>query len=206
MPSNFRETTLAVWGVSYTVRTEMEGRVQTEAQLEAAHTRNVKAKLTEAYGTKKAAKAAAVRRAAKKKPTGAIWNGYRYIYHEKEGEKEARRIERRAFTAPVNRYAGMRRPLPKVTYTFPEIPESVREFYEEIPPQEIVIREKEPVMARREIRIRTCDACAKKGVEKEAAGLINIMGDEYDMCDEHGERFRGYFADLLKSTPDTAAA
>lgn len=59
-------------------------------------------------------------------------------------------------------------------------------------------------MAREVIEKITCDACTKKGLEVAGTVALTIMGDHYDLCDEHGERFRGMLAAALGSTTDTA--
>lgn len=59
-------------------------------------------------------------------------------------------------------------------------------------------------VARKVIEMVTCDPCAKTGVEQEATTELTIMGDSYDLCEPHGEKFRGYFKDLLGSAVPTA--
>ncbi|MFD4608264.1 hypothetical protein ACFWOT_09120 [Streptomyces sp. NPDC058440] len=59
-------------------------------------------------------------------------------------------------------------------------------------------------MARRVVETITCDACAKKGAEVAGTVTLVIMGDKYDLCDEHGNRFRAMLADALGNTGDTA--
>jgi hypothetical protein len=52
-------------------------------------------------------------------------------------------------------------------------------------------------MARKVIEEITCDACATKGEERDAAGKLTVLGDEYDVCDEHGQKFKVWFAEAL---------
>ncbi|MFJ9900234.1 hypothetical protein ACIQPR_43590 [Streptomyces sp. NPDC091280] len=87
----------------------------------------------------------------------------------------------------------MRQPFPTVRYTS-QIPESVREFYELIEDTEGAI-----VMARKVIEVEQsmCDACDSKGEEVEAVGTLEIFGDKYDLCDEHGQKFKLWFAEAL---------
>ncbi|MET8164672.1 hypothetical protein ABZT34_10490 [Streptomyces sp. NPDC005329] len=49
-----------------------------------------------------------------------------------------------------------------------------------------------------------CDACAKKGEERDAITSLSVAGDSYDLCDEHGEKFRAYFEALFTSEMTTA--
>lgn len=52
-------------------------------------------------------------------------------------------------------------------------------------------------MARKVIEEVTCDACTKKGVESAGTVVLSIEDDRYDLCDEHGERFRKMLRDAL---------
>lgn len=52
-------------------------------------------------------------------------------------------------------------------------------------------------MARKVITEITCDGCRKKGLEVPGTVSLTIMGDEYDLCDEHGERFRALLDEAL---------
>ncbi|MEV5677445.1 hypothetical protein [Streptomyces sp. NPDC052179] len=52
----------------------------------------------------------------------------------------------------------------------------------------------------------TCDACAKKGVEVNGTVVLMIMEDRYDLCDEHGARFRDQLAAALAPAVDAALA
>lgn len=56
------------------------------------------------------------------------------------------------------------------------------------------------------VEIVTCDGCTAKGEEREAVTSLDIAGDSYDLCDEHGERFRAYFADLFNVKSTTAVS
>ncbi|MDX3206082.1 hypothetical protein [Streptomyces scabiei] len=47
------------------------------------------------------------------------------------------------------------------------------------------------------ITVVHCDACAKKGDEQDASTTLSIAGDSYDLCDQHGEKFRAYFEALF---------
>ncbi|WP_333745364.1 hypothetical protein [Streptomyces sp. IBSBF 2950] len=49
-----------------------------------------------------------------------------------------------------------------------------------------------------------CDACAKKGEEQDANTTLSVAGDSYDLCDEHGEKFRAYFEALFTAEMTTA--
>lgn len=61
-------------------------------------------------------------------------------------------------------------------------------------------------MARKVIESVTCDACAKKGVEVNGTVVLMIMEDRYDLCDEHGARFRDQLAAALAPAVDAALA
>ncbi|MGW5773127.1 hypothetical protein ACWEVY_28745 [Streptomyces longwoodensis] len=51
----------------------------------------------------------------------------------------------------------------------------------------------------------TCDGCKKKGVEDVPATVeLKIAEDEYDLCGEHGERFRNMLREALGGIADTA--
>lgn len=185
MTSDFRETGLRISGESLTVRTEKGGKIRNDAQLEAAHMKAVKEAITKARQ----------KELLKGELEGAVPGTE---YYEKRMKACAPKPVR------FSDHKRTRRPFPKVSYTFPEIPENVREFHEEIEPQEIVIRREEKVMARMVIEKVTCDACSKKDVEREATTDMTIMDDHYDLCDEHGTKFRGWFAEALGTTGSTA--
>ncbi|MGJ3559656.1 hypothetical protein ACR6C2_16930 [Streptomyces sp. INA 01156] len=60
-------------------------------------------------------------------------------------------------------------------------------------------------MARKVVTTLLCDACAKKGLEDVSATVeLKIADDEYHLCEEHGERFRGMLRDALGVTTVTA--
>ncbi len=59
-------------------------------------------------------------------------------------------------------------------------------------------------MARKVVETVTCDACTKKGLEVPGTVSLTIMGDAYDLCDEHGERFRASLAEALGPAVDVA--
>lgn len=59
-------------------------------------------------------------------------------------------------------------------------------------------------MARKVIETVTCDACAKKGLEVAGTVTLAIMDDRYDLCDEHGKRFRDQLAVALAHSPAAA--
>ncbi|MFF1450183.1 hypothetical protein ACFVYF_18890 [Streptomyces sp. NPDC058274] len=53
-------------------------------------------------------------------------------------------------------------------------------------------------MARKVVETITCDGCKKKGLDDVPATIgLKIANDEYDLCEEHGGRFREMFAQLL---------
>ncbi|MFF4706912.1 hypothetical protein [Streptomyces sp. NPDC001297] len=47
------------------------------------------------------------------------------------------------------------------------------------------------------VEVVHCDACAKKGEERDATTGLSVAGDSYDLCEEHGEKFRAYFEALF---------
>jgi hypothetical protein len=59
-------------------------------------------------------------------------------------------------------------------------------------------------MARKVIETVWCDACAKKGLEVVGTVTLTIMDDRYDLCDEHGKRFRDQLAAALAPSLDAA--
>jgi hypothetical protein len=59
-------------------------------------------------------------------------------------------------------------------------------------------------MARKVIETVTCDACAKKGLEVDGTVTLTIMEDRYDLCDEHGKRFRDQLRAALAHAVDVA--
>lgn len=60
-------------------------------------------------------------------------------------------------------------------------------------------------MARMVITKVTCDGCKKKGLD-DVPGTVSltIMGDEYDLCDEHGNKFRALLAEALGDAENMA--
>ncbi|MFF4245213.1 hypothetical protein ACFYY2_12150 [Streptomyces sp. NPDC001822] len=59
-------------------------------------------------------------------------------------------------------------------------------------------------MARRVVETVTCDACSKKGLEVTGTVTLTIMDDSYDLCDEHGARFRDQLRAALAPSLDVA--
>lgn len=59
-------------------------------------------------------------------------------------------------------------------------------------------------MARKVIETVTCDACSKKGLEVAGTVTLTIMDDRYDLCDEHGARFRDQLRAALAPSADAA--
>jgi hypothetical protein len=60
-------------------------------------------------------------------------------------------------------------------------------------------------MARKIITTIYCDGCKKKGLgEIPATVELKIDGDEYDLCDEHGSKFKGLLREALRDTEDMA--
>ncbi|MFC9231369.1 hypothetical protein ACFTZI_20805 [Streptomyces decoyicus] len=57
---------------------------------------------------------------------------------------------------------------------------------------------------RKMVEVTQCDACGKKGKEREATTALSVAGDSYDLCDEHGKKFRTYFAALFSTEKMTA--
>jgi hypothetical protein len=56
------------------------------------------------------------------------------------------------------------------------------------------------------IEVVHCDACDKKGEERDATTALSVAGDSWDLCDEHGEKFRAYFEALFSKTTTNADA
>ncbi|MFJ8699477.1 hypothetical protein [Streptomyces ardesiacus] len=60
-------------------------------------------------------------------------------------------------------------------------------------------------MARKVITEITCDACKKKGSGDVPATVeLTIGEDAYDLCEEHGERFRVMLGEALGGPTNTA--
>ncbi|MEV0471009.1 hypothetical protein [Streptomyces prunicolor] len=59
-------------------------------------------------------------------------------------------------------------------------------------------------MARKVITTITCDGCKKKGMEVPGTVGLTVMGDEYDLCDEHGNKFRALLAEALGDAANPA--
>ncbi|MFJ4879913.1 hypothetical protein ACIP93_32565 [Streptomyces sp. NPDC088745] len=115
MADQFRETTVRVAGVDHQVRTEIEGRVRTVAQLESAHAKAVKAKIAELRGANiPAYRAAVVAAEATSERMGNRWL-------EEQDAVRARAILRRAERGTVvshaSPWAADLRPLPKFRFT-----------------------------------------------------------------------------------------
>jgi hypothetical protein len=202
MASKFRETTLTISGNTFTVRTEKDGKARTDEQLEAAHTKAVKQAIANAriFLTVEPWYRDCLEHAEtfdwdENKLGTPNYNGAgrKKAYLDDIAEQYESRVKRCAVKSVQYRDAKkLRRPFPGPTYTFPEIPESVRDLYEEIEEEERAI-----VMARKVIETVTCDACHQKGEERDAVGRLTVFGDEYDLCDEHGQKFKGWLAEAL---------
>ncbi|MGV9693422.1 hypothetical protein ACWDUX_30440 [Streptomyces sp. NPDC003444] len=52
-------------------------------------------------------------------------------------------------------------------------------------------------MATITITTNLCDACLTKGEETEAVTDMHVVDLFYRLCEMHGERFRGFFAESL---------
>ncbi|MCT6776092.1 hypothetical protein ACFCZ4_06695 [Streptomyces microflavus] len=61
-------------------------------------------------------------------------------------------------------------------------------------------------MARKVIESVTCDACSKKGLEVDGTVVLAVLDDRYDLCDEHGKRFRDQLRAALAPSADAALA
>jgi hypothetical protein len=59
-------------------------------------------------------------------------------------------------------------------------------------------------MARKVVETITCDGCKKKGIDAPGTVSLTIMGDQYDLCDEHGNKFRALLAEALGDTGNAA--
>jgi hypothetical protein len=191
MAGNFRETTLTVSGNKFTVRTEMGGSILTDAQLETAHTKAVRQAITNA---RVVLNVEPWFRDCIEHADNSDWSEDRKeSYLEGIAEQYDERVERCVpKTVKYRDVKKLKRPFPGPKFTYPQIPESVRDLYEEIEEEERAI-----VMARKVIETVTCDACHQKGEEREAAGKLVIFGDEYDLCDDHGQKFKVWFGEAL---------
>lgn len=124
----YRETVLTVAGVERIVRTEMGGKVRTVKQLEAAHTKTVKAALVEMRRANLPALEVAAKDAERlAADPHAGWA-------VKDAAKRARNIARRAERGTLHSHgtydvATMRKPHPPVRYT-----ETVPEYLVEVEP------------------------------------------------------------------------
>lgn len=121
-----RETTLTVAGVEHIVRTEVGGKVRTVKQLEAAHTKAVKAALVELRRTNLPALEAAAKKAEAKAVRGT--------WLDKDEAKRLRNAVRRAergtlYSCGTYDVATMRKPHPPVRFT-----ETVPEYLVEVEP------------------------------------------------------------------------
>ncbi|MER6382109.1 hypothetical protein ACWDBD_38805 [Streptomyces sp. NPDC001118] len=60
-------------------------------------------------------------------------------------------------------------------------------------------------MARKVITTIYCDGCKKKGLGEVPATVELTVGDDaYDLCDEHGDKFRALLAEALGAAEDMA--
>ncbi|MFF9649699.1 hypothetical protein [Streptomyces sp. NPDC014622] len=60
-------------------------------------------------------------------------------------------------------------------------------------------------MARKVVTTIYCDGCKKKGLgEVPGTVELKIADDEYDLCDEHGGKFRALLAEALGNTENAA--
>lgn len=153
----FRETQLTISGRSFTVRTEMGGKIRTVKQLEAAQfeavreaivaarTEAVDARYRDMLPTDKAAQAAT--ESARKwytdsgkvelSPHGAdavakAGENYRERTLAVADRVRADGLKRVTPRLPAFEDAArLRKPFPPVKYTYPAVPDSVREFMEE---------------------------------------------------------------------------
>ncbi|MEU3825244.1 hypothetical protein AB0F36_07950 [Streptomyces sp. NPDC029080] len=57
---------------------------------------------------------------------------------------------------------------------------------------------------RKVIEVTHCDACDKKGEEREATTALSVAGESWDLCNEHGLKFRDYFVALFNTEMTTA--
>ncbi|MFF5655229.1 hypothetical protein [[Kitasatospora] papulosa] len=99
--TDFRETTLTVYGVTQTVRTERTGRVRTVKQLDTAHTKAVRTALTELHEAGKGDALAAAEKAAKKAEAAAYNHGSGpLLVRAQEARAHVKHLQNRKFTAP----------------------------------------------------------------------------------------------------------
>lgn len=94
-----RETTLYIFGARHVIRTEMGGKIKTEAQLEAAHAKAFKAAIVAAHE----------RHAAELEADG-------YPYGDKVREDGKRMAAGRAWGRSRADYVDCRKGFPKVSY------------------------------------------------------------------------------------------
>jgi hypothetical protein len=60
-------------------------------------------------------------------------------------------------------------------------------------------------MARKVITTIECDGCKKKGLDDVTATVeLKIDGDEYDLCPEHGSKFKALLREALGTVENTA--
>lgn len=133
MTTAHRETTITVYGVTRTIRTEQTG---TTRQLEAAHTKAVKAALEELHAAGKGAALASARAAAE--AAGAKSRNHHsglFLIEAQRLRDRVARIEKRKFTAPAGgRYPAMRRPFPPVKCDIDVTDPRVADYHEAITP------------------------------------------------------------------------
>ncbi|MDX2794054.1 hypothetical protein [Streptomyces scabiei] len=133
--NDFRETTIRVAGVDRVIRTEIDGRVRTVKQLEAAHTKTVRATIVEMRRENlpnlKAA-AAKAELAAKESPYSSL-----ALANAKATKGFVRQAERGTLPSyGTYDVATMKKPFPKARFTG-EIPE----YFMEIEPGHFVTEE-----------------------------------------------------------------
>lgn len=97
----FRETTVTVYGVTRTIRTERTG---TTRQLETKHTKAVRAALTEMHEAGKGGALAAAEKTAKKAEAAARHHASGPELREaQDARRRVKEIQTRKFTAPRSR-------------------------------------------------------------------------------------------------------
>jgi hypothetical protein len=145
MSSDFRETTVRVYGVERVVRTERAGSAK---QLEAAHTKAVKAALEEMH-TAELDRAhtddmAALERKRWKDREGWAGSGARAKENAIRQTKESHETRRlRKFNLPKCNYVDTRKGWPKVTFKV-----GIPDYLDEVAPGEYATREVAETMAR----------------------------------------------------------
>jgi hypothetical protein len=141
---SYRETTIRIHGLERVIRTEQTGTVK---QLEAAHTKAVKAAVTELHAQSVPAYAARVRKMDRAAVIVEVSNVLPFYDAQKlvarnggaAGAHVLReglvtRYERRKFTVPGTNYTDARKPFPKVKFNIAVTDPLVAEFHEYITP------------------------------------------------------------------------